>query len=97
MVSSEFLPKQAVLMAHIWMVHKRLMSEGDAGRKIQECLFDEMWEDTSARLRADGINELSINKYLEEVQGYSFKLCVEMDEALSKGTRFEVLDEMGGR
>jgi cytochrome b pre-mRNA-processing protein 3 len=46
-------------------------------------VFDELWEDTSNRIRGQGINELSVNKYLKEVQGYSFRCCVELDHALS--------------
>jgi hypothetical protein len=42
------------------MVHKRLLADGKAGRAVQECLFDELWEDTSRRIRAQGINELSV-------------------------------------
>ena len=47
------------------MVHRRLMAEGKEGQaekalSIQECVFDEMWNDTSNRIRAAGINELSV-------------------------------------
>lgn len=59
-------------------------------------MFDELWEDTCARLRAIGINELSINKHLGEVQTHSFNFCMELDEALKKETESETLDDMGG-
>ena len=47
------------------MVHRRLMAEGkgeqaEKALSIQECVFDEMWNDTSNRIRAAGINELSV-------------------------------------
>ena len=95
-ISSEFRSKHTVLMTHVWMVHKRLVKEGPQGLKTQECMFDELWEDTCSRLRALGINELSINKYLEEVQSYSFKYCVELDEAINRETEEEVMHEIGG-
>lgn len=41
-------------------MHKKLISEGDDGQLVQECLFDELWEDTSNRIRGAGINELSV-------------------------------------
>lgn len=63
---------------------------------MQECMFDELWEDTCARLRAIGINELSINKYLGEVQSFSFKYCLELDNALTKSSEAEIVDDMGG-
>ena len=42
------------------MVHKRLLIEGDKGLLVQECLFDEFWEDTGGRIRALGVGELSV-------------------------------------
>jgi hypothetical protein len=41
---------------------------------------------------------IQVNKYLKEVQGYSFKCCIELDHALTKAIESEdvVLDEMGG-
>jgi cytochrome b pre-mRNA-processing protein 3 len=84
-VGKDFRSRHTMLMTHIWMVHKRLLSEdmGTQGRKIQECMFDELWEDTSSRIRGVGIGELSVNKYLKEVQGYSFKYVIELDQALT--------------
>ena len=91
-----------MLILHIWMVHKRLQQSdftengSREGKNIQECLFDEVWEDTSARIRSMGINELSVNKNLSEVQSYSFKCCLELDHALTKSSEDEILDSMGG-
>jgi len=61
MVSHDFRSKQIMLMVHIWMMHKKLISEGDDGHVVQECLFDELWEDTSNRIRGAGISELSVS------------------------------------
>lgn len=113
MVSNDFRSKQIMLMVHIWMMHKKLITEGDDAQLVQECLFDELWEDTSNRIRGAGINELSVrlhthskcctflkvlnrsivlncmtvppqvNKYLKEVQNYSFRVCLELDHVLS--------------
>jgi hypothetical protein len=44
------------------MVHKRLLADGKHGRAVQECLFDELWEDTSRRIRGLGVNELSVSE-----------------------------------
>jgi len=86
MIGGEFRSKHTVMLLHIWMVHKRLLLKdlGSEGPRIQESLFDEFWEDTSTRIRQVGVPEISINKYLSEVQGYSFKTCVELDACLSK-------------
>lgn len=32
-----------------------------------------------------------------EVQGYSFKCCVELDHALTKKSEEEIIDEIGGK
>ncbi len=58
---------------------------------VQECLFDELWEDTSTRIKSHGINVISINKYLKEVQGYSFSCCLELDNALAKAAASQKL------
>lgn len=47
-------------MVHIWMIHKRLITEGKEGRRLQEALFDQLWEDTGNRIRGQGVNELSV-------------------------------------
>lgn len=95
-IGTEFRSKHTVLMTHTWIIHKRLLQEGQEGLRMQECMFDELWEDTCARLRAIGINELSINKYLGEVQSFSFKYCLELDNALTKSSEAEIVDDMGG-
>jgi cytochrome b pre-mRNA-processing protein 3 len=100
-VGTDFRSRHSILLVHIWLIHKRLLLCGDKSSKkqglaIQESMFDELWDDTSNRIREAGINELSINKYLTQVQGYSFKACVELDEALTKPSRDEKVEEIAG-
>lgn len=92
---SNFRTTHTLLMLHIWMVHKRLLKEGKLGKQIQECLFDELWEDTSHRIRGEGIPEISVNKNLKDIQGYSFKVSIELDQALTYEDEEKVMDEMG--
>ena len=61
MIGTDFRSKQILLMVHVWMMHKRLIVEGKDGLLVQEALFDEVWEDTSNRIRGQGINELSVS------------------------------------
>ena len=45
------------------ILHKRLIKEdNDFNKLIQQALFDQLWENTSSRIRFEGINELSVNK-----------------------------------
>ncbi|RYG62707.1 hypothetical protein EON64_17360, partial [archaeon] len=81
-VGSDFRSRHLLLVLHVWMVHKRLMQEGREGLRVQEALFDELWEDSSQRLRAQGVGELSVNARLKEVQSLSFRCCVDLDHAL---------------
>eukprot|EP00607_Mallomonas_marina_P009420 CAMPEP_0182420546 /NCGR_PEP_ID=MMETSP1167-20130531/5415_1 /TAXON_ID=2988 /ORGANISM="Mallomonas Sp, Strain CCMP3275" /LENGTH=278 /DNA_ID=CAMNT_0024596623 /DNA_START=168 /DNA_END=1004 /DNA_ORIENTATION=- len=83
LIGSEFRSKHTVLLMHIWMINRRILLEGKDGKDLQECLFDELWEDTCARIRAIGVGELSVNKNLKDVQGYSFRFCMELDHAIS--------------
>lgn len=82
-IGKDFRSKQTMIVLHVWMVHKRLINEGKEGLLVQEALFDELWEDTSNRIRGQGITEISVNKYLSQVQGYSFRCCVELDHIMS--------------
>lgn len=84
LIGADFRSKHMLLVLHVWMVHKRLMFEGKSGQSLQEALFDELWEDTSNRIRGQGVAEISVNKYLKEVQSYSFRCCVELDRALDQ-------------
>ena len=38
-----------LLVLHVWMVHKRLLTEGKRGLLVQESLFDTLWDNTSDR------------------------------------------------
>lgn len=60
-VGSDFRSKHMLLVLHVWLVHRRLFSESKQGLLVQEALFDELWEDTSNRIRAAGIAELSVS------------------------------------
>jgi hypothetical protein len=100
-----------LLVLHVWMVHKRLLTEGKRGLLVQESLFDTLWDNTSDRMYKKGIPEISVsprrpaarpslcrppltqallafvsqlNKYLKEVQAYSFRTCVELDQSLDQ-------------
>ena len=96
LIGEEFRSKHHLIMLHCWLVHKRLIVEGSRGKTVQEAMFDELWEDTSNRIRGVGVNELSVNKHLKEVQGSSFRYCLELDEALTKEHNDEILEEVGG-
>lgn len=93
----DFKSKHAVLMTHIWMVHKRLLHESiPHGKDIQEALFDYLWEDTSSRMRQQKVNELSLNKHLKGVQAFSFKLCIELDQSIKMEKEEDVIADIGG-
>ena len=97
-VPSEFRPKHAMLMTHVWLVHKRLMGGGGdskSNKLLQEALFDELWENTQLRIRNMGINELMVNKNLGDVQKYSFPMLLSFDQAVAEADPEERLDHLG--
>ncbi len=89
LIGNDFRSKHMLLVLHVWMVHKRLLQEGKQGLLVQEALFDELWEDTANRIRGQGIMEISVNKYLKEVQSYSFRFCVELDHILDRSLKLK--------
>ena len=95
-VGTDFRSKQTLIMIHAWMIHQRLLVEGSGGSSLQECMFDELWDDTSIRIRNVGIHEISVNKRLSEVQGYSFRTCMELDHCMTLPSEDEKLEEIAG-
>ena len=59
-VKSDFRSQHGLILMHVWVVHRRLIKEGSEGKKVQEALFDVFWDDTSARLRAMDVPEISV-------------------------------------
>lgn len=84
-IASNFHGKHGILMVHIWMVNKRLLLLPDtaARAEVQETLFDTLWADTMARIRANGVAEISVNARLKDVQSWSLPTCLELDYAFS--------------
>uniref|UniRef100_M4C103 WW domain-containing protein n=1 Tax=Hyaloperonospora arabidopsidis (strain Emoy2) TaxID=559515 RepID=M4C103_HYAAE len=80
-----FRSQQALLMVHVWLVHRRLAVEGEQGKVMQELMFDRLWEETVVRIRYYGISELAVNKHLAEVQQVCFNACIAYDKGLKNG------------
>jgi len=96
LIANDFRARQTLIMVHVWMLHRRLLIEGNKGTTLQECMFDELWDDTSIRIRNAGIQEIMVNKRLGEVQAYSFRSCLELDQAMVSPSEDEKLEEIGG-
>lgn len=76
-----------MLSLHVWLLHKRHMmdyfEEGIfSGRVADKELFDRLWQDTLWRIRAVGVEELSVNKQLTNVQKKCFLDMMEYDAAI---------------
>ena len=98
LVADDFRSRHTLLLLHIWIINSRLVLQGKRGLQTQECLFDEFWDETTKRIRAVGIGEMSVNKRLLEVQKYSWQVCTELDStvATTKQTDIQKLDNIGG-
>ena len=96
LIGSEFRSIQTLIVIHLWLLHKRLLAIGSEGKIIEEALFDELWEDTSDRIRNLGIDELSVDKNLKAVQSYSFSCCVSLDHAFTYDDKDTIINEIGG-
>ena len=53
-------------------------------QNLQEELFDILWNDTRARIRAEGVNELTVNKHLKDAQQLTFLQCTHYDHAFQE-------------
>jgi Ubiquinol-cytochrome C chaperone len=48
----------------VWVLHRLLIKDGSKdGKRIQEALFDKLWDDTSSRLRESDVPEISVRTY----------------------------------
>ncbi|KAF0718612.1 Aste57867_1582 [Aphanomyces stellatus] len=99
---ADFRAQQALLMVHVWIVHRRLISKANAaaasgkadpGKVLQEALFDRLWEDTIFRIRHQNVSELTVNKHLGEVQQRCFGQCVAFDQHFNAGGSKTVLTD----
>jgi len=83
----EFRPRHAILTMHVWFLHKRLLADRvdpHAALLLQEELFDILWNDTRSRIRAEGVNELTVNKHLKDAQQLTFLHCTHYDHAFQE-------------
>mmetsp|Transcript_13680 Transcript_13680/g.29677 ORF Transcript_13680/g.29677 Transcript_13680/m.29677 type:complete len:349 (+) Transcript_13680:55-1101(+) len=83
----EFRPRHALLTMHVWFLHKRLLADrvdSHLALLVQEELFDILWNDTRARIRAEGVNELTVNKHLKDAQQLTFLHCTHYDHAFQE-------------
>lgn len=103
-VQTDFRPQHAMLSLHVWFLHRRLIAaNGDGTGKsgnfnllLQEEYFDAFWNDTKSRIRAAGVNELTVNKHLKDAQQATFLQCTQYDHAFKEYAndqekRFEVI------
>uniref|UniRef100_K3WST7 WW domain-containing protein n=1 Tax=Globisporangium ultimum (strain ATCC 200006 / CBS 805.95 / DAOM BR144) TaxID=431595 RepID=K3WST7_GLOUD len=81
-LTPNFRSQQALLMVHVWLVHRRLALEGTEGKVMQELMFDRLWEETIVRIRYLNVSELTVNKHLAEVQQVGFNACISYDRGL---------------
>mmetsp|Transcript_12133 Transcript_12133/g.17690 ORF Transcript_12133/g.17690 Transcript_12133/m.17690 type:complete len:312 (-) Transcript_12133:295-1230(-) len=97
-IGRQFRPRHAMLTLHVWLLHKRLLADTNdphSSLLIQEELFDILWNNARARIRAEGVNELTVNKHLKDVQQITFQQCTHLDHAFSNfdTTSFEKRSE----
>lgn len=97
----EFRPRHALLTMHIWFIHKRLIADrvdSHLALLVQEELFDILWHDTRARIRAEGVNELTVNKHLKDAQQLTFLQCTHYDHCFQEFATDDDkrLDEIAG-
>lgn len=72
---------------HVWFLHKRLISDKvdpHFSLLVQEELFDFLWNDTQSRIRAEGVNELTVNKHLKDTQQVTFQHLTHYDHAYTE-------------
>ena len=83
MLEDDFFHNHALINLHVWMAHHRLRS-APGGKQLQEQMYDRFWENTTKRIRALGVPELTVNKHLRETQTFSFGAATVYDYGLAE-------------
>eukprot|EP00752_Nemacystus_decipiens_P005308 g4815.t1 len=91
-ISNEFLPKLLWLSTNVWLMSRRLLREGERGKRVQELLFDELWRETKRQMRSIEVSEMMLKKYLAEAQQHTFMTLVQYDHAYTLESRSERMD-----
>lgn len=91
-ISNEFLPKLLWLSTNVWLLSRRLLREGERGKKVQELLFDELWRETKRQMRSIQVSEMMLKKYLSEAQQHTFVTLVQYDHAYTLESREERME-----
>lgn len=95
-MSTEFLTKHLWLSTNVWLISRRLLREGNDGKKIQELLFDELWREAIRQMRSIDVDDLMIRKYLKQAQQHTLGTLCQYDHAYSLEDREERLDALSG-
>lgn len=86
LIPLHFRPRHAMLTMHVWFLHRRLIldpTQPTFSLGVQEELFDFLWNDTKARIRAEQVNELTVYSHLKTVQQYTMLHMTHYDHAFS--------------
>lgn len=79
-----FRDRHALVMLHVWCIHRRLLGLGAEGKLMQEAMFDAVWEDSRLHIRSLGVPELTVNKHLKQLQQVSFGALISYDNGLAQ-------------
>ena len=55
------------LVLHMYLLWERLLIEGEAGERLHQAIFDEMFVDMNQSLRAIGIGDLGVPKHIKRM------------------------------
>ena len=86
-VGRDFRPRHAMLTMHVWFLHRRLLADRidpHASLLVQEEVFDVLWNDSRSHIRAEGVNELTVNKHMKDTQQVSFQHMTHYDHAFTE-------------
>lgn len=100
-IQRNWITEQALISLHVWLLHNRFKVEYNCeglynGRRMQEQIFERLWEDTTMRIRNAGIAEISVNKQLENVQKITFDDFFGYDAAIKADAKAEAEQEEAG-
>lgn len=80
-----FQAQQSALVLHMWMLMRRLRTDGEDGKRVSQPLHDIFQAEVERRVHEVGVR-VRVNKWLRELESVFYGISLALDSAYDEGT-----------
>ena len=81
-IEKSFRGEHAVLVLHVWLLLKRIRSEGEKGKGVAQVVYDTFQDEVEHRVHAEGVR-VRVSKLLNELEQGFYGSALAYDNALT--------------